>query len=258
VTDRRHKWCTVKIPEQLTRLGAVIAAVLALVLLLRFVVLPESMFSATPHQAAKVVREAARPVHYAGAAACRECHQEEYDTKLTGAHRTIGCENCHGPAAAHVAKKDDAAATPPKHRDREFCLGCHGFVASRPDGFPQVVAQNHNGRKRCVACHDAHDPVPPETPVRCDGCHARIAAIKGLSTHASLECMECHQVAEQHMLKPRSALPTKPDTREACARCHDAASTEPAAARSRVDFSAHGGTYACWECHYAHLPEGPK
>jgi hypothetical protein len=248
----------VKLPEQVTRLGAVIAIILAAVLLLRFVVLPPSLFSARPHQAAKVVREMAKPVHYAGMATCRECHADEYGAKLNGRHRTIGCENCHGPAAAHVANKDDQAATPPKHRDREFCLGCHGFLASRPNGFPQVDGQKHNGRKRCVSCHDAHDPAPPETPQDCGGCHGRIARTKALSTHSQLACTECHQVAEQHMTEPRSALPTKPDQRVACARCHDSGSTDPAAARSRVDFSTHGRTYVCWECHYAHLPEGPK
>lgn len=247
-----------KLPEQVTRLGAVIAAILAIVLLLRFVVLPPDMFSAKPHQDAKVVREMAKPRHYAGMQTCRECHADEYAAKLGAQHRTIGCENCHGPAAAHVANKDDAAVTPPKHRDREFCLGCHGFLDSRPNGFAQVDGAKHKPGKRCVSCHDPHDPTPPQTPKDCGGCHGRIARIKEVSAHSRLACTECHQVAEQHMTEPRSALPTKPGTREACARCHDSASTDPTAARTRVDFTAHGRTFVCWECHYAHLPEGPK
>ncbi len=247
-----------KLPEQVTRLGAVILAILAVVLLLRFVVLPPSMFSAKPHQAAKVVRETAKPVRYAGMLTCRECHAEEYDTKLGAQHRGIGCENCHGPAAAHVASKDDESVVPPKHRDREFCLGCHGFVASRPDGFPQVDGQRHHARKRCVSCHDPHDPTPDEAPQDCGGCHGRIARLEAQSVHSQLACSECHQVAEQHLTEPRSALPGKPSTRDACARCHEPASTDAAAAKSRVDFATHGRTFVCWECHYAHLPEGPK
>ena len=247
-----------KVPEQLTRLGAVLAFVVAIVLVLRFVVLPESMFSAKPHQAATVTREAAKPLRYAGLATCRGCHEDEFTTRLAGAHRSISCENCHGPAAAHVANEKDEAATPPKHREREFCLGCHGYLESRPDGFPQVVAQEHNGRKRCVACHDAHDPVPPEPRTGCVGCHGRIARIKGQSAHAQLECTDCHQVAGQHLVQPRTALPTKPSSRAACAGCHDQASTDTVASRARVDFDTHGRTYVCWQCHYAHLPEGPK
>ena len=246
-----------KLPEQMKRLG-IIVLLFVVIVITRFFLLPESWISAKPHQAAKVVREMAKPVQYAGMATCRECHADEYNTKLGGHHRTIGCENCHGPAAAHVASKDDKAATPPKHRDREFCLVCHGFVASRPNGFPQVDGQKHNVKKRCVSCHDPHDPVPPKTPQDCGGCHGRIDRIKAVSTHAQLACTECHQVAEQHMTEPRSALPTKPAERQACARCHDQASADPAAARSRVDFVSHGRTYVCWECHYAHLPEGTK
>jgi hypothetical protein len=247
----------VKLPEQLRRLG-VIAVLFLGVVVTRFFLLPESWISAKPHQAAKVVREMGKPIHYAGMQACRECHQEEYDAKLLGHHRRIGCETCHGPAAAHVAHKDDAALTPPKHRDREFCLGCHGFVASRPNGFPQVDGLAHKKGKRCVSCHDPHDPKPDEPPTDCGGCHGLIARTKATSTHAQLECTECHQVAEQHLVDPRSALPTRPTSRDACARCHDQGSTDPAAARSRVDFASHGRTYVCWECHYAHLPEGSK
>jgi hypothetical protein len=247
----------VKRPEQMQRLGIIVGLFLALVVT-RFFLLPESWISAKPHQAAKVVREMAKPVHYAGMMTCRECHKEQWDTKLGGFHRNIGCENCHGAAAAHVANKDDKAAVPPKHRDREFCLGCHGFVASRPNGFPQVDGQKHKPGKRCVSCHDPHDPKPDEALQDCGGCHGLIARTKALSTHAQLACTECHQAPEQHMVEPRSAYPTKPQGREACARCHDKASTDPAASSSRVDFGSHGRTYVCWECHYAHLPEGIK
>ena len=50
-----------KLPEQVTRLGAVIAVIVAAVLLLRFVLLPETMFSAGPHQAAATAREMDKP-----------------------------------------------------------------------------------------------------------------------------------------------------------------------------------------------------
>jgi hypothetical protein len=246
----------VKLPEQVTRLGLVIAAILAIVLLLRFVVLPDSFFSARPHQAATVVREMAKPLHHAGVASCRECHQEQFDAKYAGHHRKIGCENCHGPSAVHAA--DEKAALPPKPRDREFCLACHAYDASRPNGFPQVDPQQHRPRKRCVACHDPHDPVPPETPTECTGCHGRIEHTKALSTHALLACADCHTVDEQHMVDPRSAPPTKPLNRESCGQCHAIDSTDAAASRARVDLDSHGGTYVCWDCHYAHLPEGPR
>jgi len=245
-----------RLPEQVTRLGIVIAVIVAAVLLLRFVILPESMFSARPHQLATMQREMAKPVSHAGVAACRECHQDEFEAKYGGKHRRIGCENCHGPSAAHAT--DEAAELPRKPREREDCLVCHAFDSSRPNGFPQVDPQEHKPGKRCVSCHDGHDPVPPKTPTECSGCHGRIDNTKALSAHAPLACADCHAVEEQHMLEPRSALPTKPASREVCGRCHAQDSVDPAASRARVDLASHGGTYVCWECHYAHLPEGRK
>ena len=179
-----------KLPEQVTRLGIVIAAIVAVVLLLRFVILPASLFSARPHQVATVEREMAKPLHHAGVAACRECHEEEFQAKYAGKHRRIGCENCHGPSAAHAS--DENAEMPRKPREREDCLACHGFDTSRPNGFPQVDPQQHRPGKRCVSCHDAHDPVPPKTPTECSACHGRIERTKALSNHAALPCADCH------------------------------------------------------------------
>jgi len=246
----------VKLPEQVKRLGLVIGVLLGIVLLLRFVVLPPSFFSARPHQVAAVEREMAKPLHHAGVATCRTCHAEQFDTKYEGKHRNIACENCHGPAVAHA--DDPKAVKPPLPREREDCLACHAYDASRPNGFPQVDPQEHNPRKRCIVCHDPHDPEPPKTPTDCGGCHGRIEHIKSLSTHALLACTDCHQVEKQHMVEPRSALPTKPESREVCGRCHAAGGAEPAASTAVVDLSTHGGTYVCWQCHYAHLPEGRK
>jgi hypothetical protein len=244
----------VKLPEQVVRLGSVIAVLLAVVLLLRFAVLPESLFSARPHQAAAVEREMALPVRHAGVAACRECHETEFQDKYGGRHRGIGCENCHGPSAAHAT--DEQAELPRKPRERADCLACHGYDSSRPDGFPQVDPQEHNPRRRCVACHDAHDPVPPEAPVECSGCHGRIERTKALSSHALLPCASCHAVDERHLTDPHEAQPTRPGNREACGRCHAPGATDPAASQATVDLASHGGTHVCWECHYAHLPEG--
>lgn len=245
-----------KLPEQVVRLGTVLIVLLAIVLSLRFLILPASFFSARPHQAAKVEREMVKPLHYAGTASCRECHEQQVNAQYASYHRNIGCENCHGPSAEHAA--GDKSAMPRKDKDREFCLACHAYDAARPNGFPQVDPQQHNPRKQCVRCHDPHDPAPPEKVQDCGGCHGRIARIKALSTHTQLACSECHKAEPQHLLQPRSALPTKPSGREACNRCHAATATDPAASKARIDPASHGGKYLCWECHYAHLPEGPK
>jgi hypothetical protein len=221
------------------------------VLLLRFVVLPEDMFSATPHQAAKALREMDKPLHYAGMPACRDCHSDIFETKYAGHHRNIGCENCHGAAATHAS--DPASGTPPLPTEREFCYACHAFDPSRPDGFPQIEPTEHNPGKKCIRCHDPHDPVPPVTPTECSGCHGVIAKTKALSSHAMVECTTCHVVSEQHFIDPRSALPDRPQNREFCGQCHAKDAMEGAA--PKVDLASHGNSYQCWDCHYPHAPE---
>jgi hypothetical protein len=131
---------------------------------------------------------------------------------------------------------------------------CHAYDRSRPTGFPQINPASHNPGLACISCHNPHDPVPPSVPQECSACHAQIARTKAVSRHARLACTECHEVSEQHMVSPRSALPGKPRTREFCGRCH--ASDTTATGAPQVDLASHGERYLCWQCHYPHLPEG--
>lgn len=241
-----------KIPEQVVRLAAVVAALVALVLVLRFVVIPPSLFSTPLHQSSTIARELATPMQHAGVATCRQCHADVFDLKSAGYHKGVTCEACHGAAAVHA--DDPMAVKPDAPRDRKFCPVCHGYDPSRPTGFPQINPTAHNPLKPCIACHDPHDPVPPQTPAECSACHAQIERTKALSSHALLDCATCHEADEQHKVQPRSALPGKPAHRDFCGQCH--ASESPSRAAPKVDMSTHGDTYLCWECHYPHLPEG--
>jgi DnaJ-class molecular chaperone len=238
--------------EQIQRLAMVVAVIAGLVLVARFVVIPQSYFSTPMHQASTVKREAQKPIHFAGMATCRECHTDEYDIKTKGYHKGLACETCHGPANAHA--EDPMNVKPYAPRDRSFCPKCHAYDRSRPTGFPQINPTIHNPLKPCITCHNPHDPKPPETPHECSACHAQIARTKDVSSHALLPCSTCHTASEQHKITPRSALPTKPETREFCGQCHATGAANPDA--PKVDMAAHGSTYLCWQCHYPHLPEG--
>ena len=241
-----------KIPEQVSRLGVVVAFLAVVVLALRFVVIPQTYFSTALHEAATVRREAARPISFAGVATCKECHEDVFDTKARGFHRGLSCETCHGPAAGHA--DDPTNVKPEAPRDRKFCPVCHTYDSARPTGFAQINPDAHNPAIACISCHDAHDPVPPETPRDCSGCHAQIWNTKAVSSHARLECTTCHVASDTHKQKPRSSRPGKPETREFCGTCH--ASGDASKGIPQIDLSAHGGNYLCWQCHYPHLPEG--
>ncbi len=239
-----------KIPEQIKRLSVVIGAVIVLVLTARFVVLPSSLVDTQIHHQLTVQRETAREVSYAGATACGTCHVDVMSTKIKGYHRNVSCETCHGAAVAHTANPANKPAAP---RGREFCAFCHAYDASRPTGFPQINPIVHNPLKPCTTCHKPHDPVPPESPRECSACHAQIENIKSASPHALIGCAACHTVPAKHKISPRSFLPTKPVMREFCAKCHAKEAKDKDAAK--VDFSSHGQSFLCWDCHYPHLPE---
>ena len=244
-----------RIPEQVKRLAVVIGAIVAVVLLARFVIIPRSLLSMELHQAATVKREIAKPVKLAGSATCAVCHEDVATKKSKSFHRNLACEGCHGPAAKHA--DDPGSVKPPAPRDRKFCPVCHAYDASRPTGFPQINPTLHNPLKPCITCHNPHDPVPPRTPASCSACHAQIERTKAVSSHALLACTTCHVVPERHKTAPRTALPSKPENREFCAQCHGKSATRKEAAEApKIDLSDHGGSFMCWQCHYPHLPEG--
>jgi hypothetical protein len=246
----------VRIPEQANRLAIVIGVVVALTLLARFVFIPRSLVSTDLHWAAATERESVKPVKFAGSSACQDCHEDIATKKAKSFHRGLSCEACHGPAARHA--DDPSAMKPPAPRDRKFCPVCHAYDASRPTGFPQINPTAHNPLKPCIACHNPHDPVPPKVPRECSACHGQIERMKALSSHALITCTTCHKAPELHRRSPRTALPSKPETREFCGKCHAAGTAAKDAPKEapKIDLATHGGRNLCWECHYPHLPEG--
>ena len=247
-----------KVPEQVRRLGIVIAIVVGAVVAARFYVIPRTLLATDLHWTAAMDRQKAVPVRFAGAVACADCHSDVADKKGASFHRNLSCEGCHGPAAAHA--EDPSSGTPTVARDRKLCPTCHEYDRSRPTGFAQVNVTAHNPLKACVSCHNPHDPTPPSVPKECSACHAQIERTKSVSRHALLECATCHEATPAHRSSPRTALPTKPRTREFCGQCHGAgvAAAKAPAEAPRVDLATHGGRNLCWECHYPHMPEGPR
>lgn len=241
-----------KLPEQVRHLGLVIGVLLVAVVALRFFVIPPGFFSRELHEAAAVKAEMAKPISFAGMVACQDCHQEEYEIKAKGFHRSLSCETCHGPCAKHADDPENVKPYAP--RDRKFCPVCHQYDSARPTGFPQIIPTAHNPLKPCITCHRPHDPVPPETPKECSACHGQIERMKSVSSHALLACTTCHTVSEEHKKSPRTVRPTKPTTRELCGQCHANGAANPDS--PKVDLATHGGSYLCWQCHYPHQPEG--
>ena len=241
-----------RIPEQVRRLTVVLVVIIGGVLVARFLLIPRSLVSEELHRSSTIERELAKPVSFAGSTLCQGCHEDVAGRVRKGFHKNLSCESCHGPAVKHAENPGEVKPFAP--RDRKFCPLCHGYDPSRPTGFPQINPTAHNPVKPCITCHNPHDPVPPKTIEACAACHPQIQRTTAVSSHALLKCTTCHVVPAQHKKTPRSALPSKPESREFCGTCHAKGATERDA--PKVDLSAHGGTFLCWQCHYPHLPEG--
>lgn len=99
---------------------------------------------------------ALHPLRHAGRAACVECHADVVEARKGSRHERIGCEACHGPAAAHAANPGEVKPLRPD--TRLVCIRCHSASASRPKAFPQVVVGDHAESGPCTACHQAHAP----------------------------------------------------------------------------------------------------
>ncbi|MFQ5593366.1 MAG: cytochrome c3 family protein [Anaerolineae bacterium] len=181
-------------------------------------------------------------------AECSRCHPEKFSQWGRSRHYVNSCENCHGPARAHLQTGAQLAV----ETSPDLCKGCHGMLASRPGDFPQVDSQQHAGGWTCVSCHNPHQPevllqaedqgpTPPEVPHslegrdRCLACHAAGPGKPPPEDHAgrtSEICLGCHlsvSVASVGSQTPvlkalTSSFPRIPHHQEGrsnCLLCHD-------------------------------------
>ena len=145
------------IPPQITRLAIAFAIFISLFLVLRYFLKPDTFGEYGHYRGASLEDNAKLEIHYAGQKACFECHQEIEDLKKEDVHSDIHCETCHGPGQKHVLSGD--AGDILKLSGREFCGNCHGKNAARKkDAVFQVDLTKHNVDKKCIECHNPHQP----------------------------------------------------------------------------------------------------
>ena len=58
------------------------------------------------YRAAALELNRTKPLVYAGRDVCGDCHADIVEARAGGRHERIGCESCHGPAAAHASGDD--------------------------------------------------------------------------------------------------------------------------------------------------------
>lgn len=142
--------------EHLVRLALLFVAAIAVFLVVRGLAVPEDFGELGHYRTGALADNRARPIAFAGRAACIECHSDVEDLRKGGAHAGIGCEACHGPLAAHAADPTTAAAARPD--SKAICLVCHLRNVAKPKGFPQIDPKDHGEGAACVECHKPHAP----------------------------------------------------------------------------------------------------
>lgn len=144
---------------------------------------------------------------YADSALCQRCHQPEFTPWVASPHRTVVCESCHGPLAAHAAETSPAAPAGSVVLARvpeTICVACHEKATGRPAAFPQVDLARHYAGASCLTCHDPHDATavrPPDIPhsldrlPACVTCHAPAGLKPVPAGHVESSdgvCRTCH------------------------------------------------------------------
>ncbi len=180
---------------------------------------------------------ASLPIQYVSSSICVNCHQDEYSLWAAGTHRTVNCENCHGPARAHVG----IGAPEVLDTSRGLCGLCHARLVSRPSDFPQVDMKEMGGDEDCVTCHNPHEPrvgMPPPAPHHleersdCQLCHSPSESFEipppqtPHTLEGRTECLSCHGTAEFR----GATLPHIPESVEGrtdCLLCHSIGGIKP-------------------------------
>jgi predicted CXXCH cytochrome family protein len=126
----------------------------------------------------------------------------------------VGCENCHGSAASHVAKlapmKKLSALTTEEQLDT--CGRCHrtwaDIAANGPRGIGNVRFQPY--RLANSRCYDATD-----RRIACTACHDPHGALVKESKPYDPACLACHGAA-----RSAKAGLCKAGQKEKCSSCH--------------------------------------
>ena len=129
----------------------------------RALLIPESFGKFGYYRGDNVEEQMSLPVSFSKNEACADCH-EVAAIHESGKHKTVQCQNCHAPLAVHVVE-GEMVELMPIDRSPKLCLRCHRKLPSRPQDFPQIVAQDHTGEFEqnlksgaCLECHQPHSP----------------------------------------------------------------------------------------------------
>jgi len=170
-------------PKHVVRLLALMGIAVVLALIAKWIFTPESFYRFGHYRANSVVEIASlEPVHMTPAY-CEKCHDDRYAEWSDSSHKSVSCENCHGPGKGHP--KGGVKKLPIQKDTIRHCSLCHEATPGRPATQPQIVLAEHAPAEQCAACHNPHSPkIAPEVKLT-----GNVEQGKRLADKA---CAECH------------------------------------------------------------------
>ncbi|OFY47765.1 MAG: hypothetical protein A2W85_13250 [Bacteroidetes bacterium GWF2_41_31] len=143
-------------PLQVKRLLLVFAIFIGIMLVLKYVLTPDSWREYGPYRGNAIGEIASQQAKYVQKESCADCHDSIAEIKSLGEHINLQCEICHGPGYQHV---DDENFKMEITKNNALCLRCHTKNAASPKNIiKQIDAIEHNEGEECITCHNPHQP----------------------------------------------------------------------------------------------------
>lgn len=143
-----------KMPPQVFRIVLLAVAIVGSYLVARYFLTPPSFNQFGWYRGDALMEVAAHDRVYAGKKACDECHSDQYQKVVRGAHKGVSCEACHGPGQGHADNPDLKLQV----LNYSHCVRCHEANPSRPARHKQIVSRDHYTGSKCTECHVPHSP----------------------------------------------------------------------------------------------------
>lgn len=151
----------------LTRVLLVFVGIIALVVIGKQFMTPESWGEYGYYRGDYINEEASRAMIHGTNDSCKSCHEEVYELKEHSTHKRLSCEACHAPVMEHIKDGKKFADMPVKRGETQvsLCLKCHQTVVGRPVKFPMIKFPDHLEQQKvktthtCDQCHTVHAPL---------------------------------------------------------------------------------------------------
>lgn len=184
-----------------------------------------------PDYAKDGLREFNFALYEATRSACRDCHEEEAASAMTGVHEqtleagnhnAAMCADCHNPHYAESAAEREEVP--------DVCARCHSDIAATYKESVHgaaLLAEANPDVPNCIVCHGNHnivDPRPAEfhnnIPVLCARCHTNTSIMDkyGISTNVLNTYVADYHGTTVTLFEQTS--PDLPTNKPVCTDCH--------------------------------------